>query len=121
MVVLGNTVDPYAPKVVRATMGSLFNVTVVVRREYEEFLGWCRAHEVTAVGATVGTDEFLFDVELPARMAALLGNETQGLPDEHESADIRKVRIPMPGGAESLNVSVAAGVMMYEYRRQYPI
>ncbi len=121
LVVLGNTVDPYSPKVVRATMGSLFSVTVVVRREYDEFLAWCRERDVTVVGATVGSDELLFDAEFPPRMAALLGSETQGLPDELENADIRKIRIPMPGGAESLNVSVAAGVVMYEYRRQFPI
>jgi TrmH family RNA methyltransferase len=120
LVALGNCVDAYSPKVVRATMGSLFHFPVIRRAQPAEFLGWCRANRVEVVAATVHTERSLFGEALPERTALLLGGETQGLPEELVGSEVTRVAIPMPGGTESLNVAVAAAVMMYEYRRQRP-
>ena len=120
LVALGNCVDAYSPKVVRATMGSLFHLPVICRAQPAEFLGWCEANGVKAAAATVHAQESLFATALAARTALLLGGETQGLPEELLGRGTTKVAIPMPGGTESLNVAVAAALMMYEYRRQHP-
>lgn len=120
LVALGQTADPYGPKVVRATAGSLFTLPVVRQADIGEFVGWCCERDVQLVGATVEARASLHETPLPPKTAALLGSERQGLPEELAGDDVLKVSIPMPGGAESLNVSVAAGVLMYEYRRQYP-
>jgi TrmH family RNA methyltransferase len=120
LVGLGNCVDAYSPKVVRATMGSLFRLPVIPRAQPDEFLDWCETHEVALAAATVHTERSLYDAPLAARTAVLLGSETQGLPDELMGERVTKLAIPMPGGAESLNVAVAAALMVYEYRRQHP-
>ncbi len=121
VVVVGDCVDVWAPKVVRATMGSLFRVPVVRETSGTGFLGWCRERGVEAVAATVQAGESLFEARFKPRTAILLGSESQGLPPELLGPKVRGVVIPMPGGTESLNVAVAAGLVMYEYRRQYPM
>jgi TrmH family RNA methyltransferase len=121
LVGVGNCADPYGPKVVRATMGSLFHLTVIPRAQPAKFLAWCEAHGIGVVAATVHTERSLHDTAFTPRTAVLLGGEAQGLPDELLGEGITKVAVPMPGGAESLNVAVAAAIMLYEYRRQYPL
>jgi TrmH family RNA methyltransferase len=121
LVAVGNCVDAYGPKVVRATMGSLFRLTVIPRVQPAEFLAWCEAQGIGVVAATVHSDQSLYDTTFPPRTVVLLGGETQGLPDELLGEGVTKVAVPMPGGAESLNVAIAAAIMMYEYRRQYPL
>jgi len=121
VVPVGNCVDTYSPKVVRATMGSLFSLPVTRRTSPGEFLAWCEGNEVSVVAATVHTERSLFGACLAPRTAMLFGNETQGVPEALMVPGTTRVAIPMPGGAESLNVAVAAGIMMYEYRRQYPL
>jgi TrmH family RNA methyltransferase len=120
VVALGQAVDPYSPKVVRATMGSLFAVPLVREPSGERFLSWCREQGVEVVAATVHAAESLFEARLAPRTALLLGSESQGLAPELSGPGVRGIGIPMPGGTESLNVAVAAGIMMYEYRRQWP-
>ncbi len=121
VVAVGNCVDLYAPKVVRATMGSLFWVPTVREPEPARFLAWCRDNRVSVIAATVSGGQPLFEMPFDPRTAIALGSESQGLPEEFSAPDIRGTAIPMPGGTESLNVAVAAGIMMYEYRRQHQL
>jgi len=120
VVAVGNCVDAYSPKVVRATMGSLFHLPVIPRAQPEDFLAWCEANSIGVVAATVHTERSLYGTRFAPWTVMLLGGETQGLPESLVGPSVTQVAIPMPGGAESLNVAVAAAVMMYEYRRQYP-
>ena len=121
LVAVGSSVDLYAPKVVRGTMGSLFWLTVVREPEPGRFLTWCRENGLSVVAATVSGSQSLFDIAFAPRTAVVLGSESQGLPEEIGGPHVQGISIPMPGGTESLNVAVAAGVMMYEYRRQYQL
>jgi TrmH family RNA methyltransferase len=121
LVAVGDGVDPYGPKVVRATMGSLFAVTIVRERHADRFLAWCEQNHCTIAAATVSARQSLFEARFEPRTAIVLGSESQGLPEEFTGSDVRELSIPMPGGTESLNVAVAAGVMMYEYRRQHQL
>jgi TrmH family RNA methyltransferase len=121
LVTVGRCADPYAPKVVRATMGSLFWVPVVGEPEPARFLTWCETNRVSVVAATVGAGHSLYETRFEPRTAIALGSESQGLAEEFHAPGVREAAIPMPGGAESLNVAVAAGIMVYEYRRQHAL
>lgn len=118
---LGNCVDVYSPKVVRATMGSLFHVPVVRRISPAEFVQWCEATCVRPFAAIPRAANLSHNVSFPSRTAILLGGETRGLPEELLDGEITRIAIEMPGGAESLNVAVSAAILMYEYRRQHPV
>ncbi len=114
--VVRGTADPYSPKATRASAGSVLNVRVQTgtRREILDFLKQSKYNIlVTAIG---GADfrEFRADEFAPA--ALVLGNEARGVHSDFFEAADYKVGIPIYGGAESLNVAVAAGILIYHFR-----
>lgn len=112
------TVDPYAPKVVRATMGSLFHLPVLVRSDLHDDLRALKAQGVSVFATALRHDRSLYDLDLSGPLAWLVGNEGAGLTPESVALATEAVSIPMPGHAESLNASVAAAVCLYETLRQ---
>lgn len=111
------SVDILNPKVVRASMGSLFHLKIVQDVDAAQLAAQLKNLGYNIVAADVhGTvDHYDYGFSLP--VAVVFGNEGRGLlPEWKEYADL--VRIPMPGKAESLNVGVAAGVLLYEIIRQ---
>ncbi len=111
-------VDIYSPKVLRATMGSIFHVPVIDGIQIEEALQTLKAvgHKIVA-SHLAGVNNY-FETELTAKTTIVIGNEANGISDiTVKQADIL-VKIPMPGKAESLNAAIAAAVMMYEVTRQ---
>ena len=112
VILVGECCDPYSVEAVRATMGSIFAVPLV-RATEAEFAAWRPGWP----GSVVGT---LLSAEVDHRQAAyarpalvLMGNEQQGLtPDMAALCDVN-VKIPMRGRADSLNLSVATGIMIY--------
>lgn len=118
VVLVGDTADPYAPAAVKASMGSLFAVPVARVGSPESFSQWASGAGVTVVATSGYAADAHWDVEYPAPVAVLLGNEGDGLPQDVVDAADRVVRIPMTGTAESLNLSVAAAVLLYEVRRR---
>lgn len=116
VILIGHCCDPFSIEAVRATMGSLFCVPIV-RCDAEAFLAWRVEHDARLVAASVNGPEGLDGVEYGERSILLLGNEQAGLTDALERACDELVRIPMRGAADSLNLSVAAGVMIYEVWR----
>ncbi|WP_198156282.1 TrmH family RNA methyltransferase [Thermobifida cellulosilytica] len=120
VVLVGETADPYAPAAVKASMGSLFAVDVAHARDADAFLDWAKRHGVQVVATSGYADADHWSAEYRPPLAVLLGSEGDGLPDDLlDRADLR-VRIPMTGTAESLNLAVAAGVVLYEVRRHAP-
>ena len=112
VILVGDCCDPYSVEAVRATMGSIFAVPLY-RAAIPEFLAW----RETWPGAVVGTlltatvDHRRADYRRPSLI--LMGNEQQGLtPDLAAACDVN-VKIPMRGRADSLNLSVATGIMIY--------
>ncbi|MET0272242.1 MAG: RNA methyltransferase [Phenylobacterium sp.] len=112
VILVGECCDPYSVEAVRATMGSIFAVPLVKATE-GEFAAW----RETWPGSVVGT---LLSAEVDHRHAAyrapvmiLMGNEQQGLPPEMAALPDVNVKIPMRGRADSLNLSVATGIMIY--------
>jgi TrmH family RNA methyltransferase len=112
VVLVGECCDPYAVEAVRATMGSIFAVPLTKATE-AEFAAWRQGW----TGSVVGT---LLSAETDHRAAAyrkptliLMGNEQQGLPPDMAALCDVNVKIPMRGRADSLNLSVATGIMIY--------
>jgi len=111
------SVDIFNPKVVRASMGSLFHLQIVQDIESGQLARQLKELGYAVVAADVrgGVDHFDYRFNFP--IAVVFGNEGRGLsPEWKQCAEL--VRIPMPGKAESLNVGVAAGVLLYEIIRQ---
>lgn len=112
------TVDPYSPKVVRATMGSLFHLPVLVRSSLYDDLKQLKGQGVAVFATALRHDRSLYDLDLSGPLAWLVGNEGAGLTPEALALATEAVSIPMPGQAESLNASVATAVCLYETLRQ---
>jgi TrmH family RNA methyltransferase len=117
VVLVGDTTDPFAPAAVKASMGSLFAVALAHTPTLDDFFAWTRDHGVTVVATSGRATEDHWAARYPRPVAVLLGSEGDGLPEEALSRADRRVRIPMVGTAESLNLAVAAALMLYEVTR----
>ncbi len=114
-----DTVDVYNSKVLRSTVGSMFRLPIVQSAlTGAEIVRCLKQHGFETVAAHPRGGSSLFETEFPVTTAVCIGNEAGGLSDEILKACNTKVTIPMPGGTESLNASVAAALMMYEVRRK---
>jgi len=117
VILVGDTTDPFAVETVRATMGSVFAVPVA-KATQGEFLAWRKGFSGIVAGTHLKGAVDYRTVDFSGRPVLLLmGNEQQGLPDELAASCDRLVRIPQAGRADSLNLAVATGVMLYEIRR----
>ena len=113
-VIMKGTVDIFSPKVVRAATGSLFRMPVVFMDSISELVDFSRAAGRKLVATCLNAQSYYFDEDLSENIALIIGNEGNGISKElMESSDIR-IKIPMHGNIESLNASVAAGILMYE-------
>lgn len=109
----GDTVDPLGAKVVRASAGSLFHVPVARERNIKDVLGQLRAAKLQVLATAPDGEVDLSEVDLSQPTAWLFGNEAHGLGEELlGEADLR-VRIPIRGRAESLNLATAASICLY--------
>ena len=111
------TADCYNPKVVRSTMGAIFRVKIIECENLEKTLKEVRKHKFKLVVTSLQTEKSLYDVKFDKKVI-IIGNEANGVePNIQEMAD-EKIKIPMLGKTESLNASVATGIVLYEYVRQ---
>lgn len=117
VIITKGTVDIYNDKTLRATMGSIFKIPVI----YDENLSLVqklKSDGFKLITSSLDTDNNFYDIDLTQKVIISVGNEGNGIcEDVYNMCDI-KVKIPMPGGAESLNAAVAASIMMYEAVRQ---
>jgi TrmH family RNA methyltransferase len=117
VVFVGHSVDPYNGKSLRASAGSIFAVPVVVAPDVDAAITALRSAGLQVVATTVDGELPLDDANLAAPTAWLFGSEAHGLSaDIAEQADIR-VRIPMSGSTQSLNVAAAAAICLYQSAR----
>lgn len=119
VVFTGNSVDPYNGKCLRASAGSIFSLPVVSTADAVETIGAIGARGLRTLATTLDGETDLDAVEpaLTQPTAWLFGPESSGLPSEVASAATERVRIPMAGGAESLNVGAAAAICLYQSAR----
>jgi TrmH family RNA methyltransferase len=116
VVFCGDSVDPLNPKAVRATVGSLFHLPVIVERDLDAALAALRDRQVAILAADGAGDLGLFDIDLAGPTAWLFGNEAHGLGAAADLADAR-VAVPIYGRAESLNLATAAAVCLFSSAR----
>jgi RNA methyltransferase, TrmH family len=117
-VATANACDAFSPKALRGSMGSAFRLPIWSSPSYNEVIGWCRARNIMTICATAASNTTFTDVDWKKPAALIMGPESTGLSAaEIDSADV-SVRVPMLGRVESLNVSVAAGILLFEATRQ---
>jgi TrmH family RNA methyltransferase len=121
VIFLDHTCDPYNLPVVRASMGGIFHLQLI-RTTHGHLRRWANRHGVRLLALTPGGDDMWAGEGVasiaPAPVALLIGEERQGLSARALAMSDQKIRLPMTGRADSLNLGVAAGVMMYELMRR---
>ncbi len=110
-------VDVWNPNVVRASRGTVFSVPVV-ECDNASALEWLKAHNIKVLAATPSAEENYYDVDLSQPVAIAVGTENEGLTDFWMNRADIKVKIPMMGRVNSLNVSVSTALIVYEAVRQ---
>ena len=113
IVLIGDTADPFAPAAVKASMGSLFALPVVHVETPAETFGWAKTSNVSVVTTSARGRAVLGEAPLPQPSLILFGSEGDGLPAGFLDCGDVDVRIPMRGTASSLNLAVAAGIVLY--------
>lgn len=113
-----NTVDLYNPKVVRATMASIFHIPIVMDVDLISTINELKQSGIQTLAAHLKGKKYPYSVDLTKATAILIGNEGNGLSDEVAQSSDEYVRIPMLGGAESLNAAIASSILVYEVVRQ---
>ncbi len=111
------TVDLYNEKTLRSTMGSIFHLPLIEDKNYET-VNSLKKEGFKLIASSLDCNSDFYKLDLKERIIIAVGNEGSGISEDVLKFSDYKVKIPMPGGAESLNVAVAAGVMMYEVVRQ---
>ncbi|BBX96225.1 TrmH family RNA methyltransferase [Mycobacterium lacus] len=117
VVLAGHGVDPYNGKCLRASAGSIFSIPVVVAPDARAAVTALRAAGLQVLATTLDGELPLHEADLAAPTAWLFGPESHGLPAVIADAADHRVRIPMSGGAESLNVAAAAAICLYQSAR----
>lgn len=107
--------DPYQDKVLRSTMGSIFQVPLILEAGVD-LLEKALADGVSLYLTDLSDAGELKDIQLPPRTIIVIGNEARGVQEAIRALPHSNLYIPMPGGAESLNAAVAASIIMYELR-----
>ncbi|MDD3839558.1 MAG: 23S rRNA (guanosine(2251)-2'-O)-methyltransferase RlmB [Clostridia bacterium] len=118
IIVSQDTVDVYNDKTIRSTMGSILRVPVVKCSNLGGCIQKLRGDNFFICAADVNATSYYFDIIYPDKTALLIGNESRGIDDGVLAVSDKSVKIPMPGGSESLNVSIATAVILYEVLRQ---
>lgn len=121
VVFAGHTVDPYNGKCLRASAGSIFSIPVVTENDAAAAVSQLADAGLAVLATTVDGETSLDSPDLEADLAGptawLFGPEAHGLPAELAASATRRVHIPMPGSAESLNVAAAAAICLYQSAR----
>jgi TrmH family RNA methyltransferase len=112
------TSDPFSPKALRGAMGSAFRLPIWTGPGFQRVMDWCAERRITTICADARAPKLHTEVDWTGPSALILGPESTGLTGEEINSADRSVRIPMNGLVESLNVAVAAGVLLYESVRQ---
>lgn len=113
-----NTSDPFCPKSLRGAMGSAFRLPIWSGASFQEVIEWCDQRQIQSLCATAAAGLRHTAVDWTGACALILGRESTGLSEAEVNLGTAAVNIPMMGKVESLNVSVAAGILLYEAARQ---
>lgn len=118
IILTGDSTDPFSPVAVKSSMGSVFAVPIVVEPEFGAVREWAARNQLQLVGTSGSATSEHWHRDWQRPVGIVLGNEGDGLPEDILAILDDMVRIPMTGTAESLNLSIAAAVLMYEVQRE---
>lgn len=118
VIATARTSDPFSPKALRGAMGSAFRLPIWLSPHFDDMLAWCQKHSITTVAADLRASRMFDQIDWKQPSALVMGPEAIGLTSEEFSALADAVKIPMQGEVESLNVGVAAAVVLFEAARQ---
>ena len=107
-------VDIFSPKVLRATMGSIFRMSFAFPESLPSALLELREKDYSILSSQLDGDPFYSRNNVSSSFVLIVGNEGNGISDPVKSVATHHLCLPMRGGAESLNAAVAAGIMMYD-------
>ena len=116
IIALKGCVDIYNPKVIRSTMGSIFDMNVIHATQ-EEALRILKLKNFDIVSSYLDTNNYYNKVEYNYKTALVIGNEANGINDELVSKSDVLVKIPIYGKAESLNAAISSAILMYEIKK----
>lgn len=117
LIFLDHSTDPYDPTAMRASMGTLFTQKLV-RTSFDDFASWIFKNQFAVIGTSDAASQDYHDTNYPNPMILMMGSEQKGLQEHHLKICREVVSIPMQGIADSLNVSVAAAVVLFEINHQ---
>ncbi|MBP3452691.1 MAG: RNA methyltransferase [Clostridia bacterium] len=106
--------DVFSPKTLRATMGSIFRMPMVVTSDLPGYLTDLREDGYSIISSQLDGEPFYQRSPVGEKFCLIIGNEGNGISDEVKATATHRVKLPMRGGAESLNAAIAAGIMMYD-------
>lgn len=109
--------DLYNPNAIRSSQGLVFALPIVSTNR-DTLTDWLKTNQIAICATTPDTEQLHWDVDYRQPLAIFMGSESEGLTDYWLQAANHKIRIPMSGQADSLNVSAAAAVCLYEAKRQ---
>ena len=118
IILLEGCTDVFAPKAVRSAMGSLFHLPIIKDQNKEDFIRWCCDNNWSLWSSSLEGGKSIYSEALDKRTAIVIGNEAQGVSSKLLSASEKRIYIPMPGNAESLNAAIAAGIILFECVRR---
>ncbi len=119
LVISGKNAGSINADAIKASAGTLLRIPVCRHSSTSDLFIVLRAHGIKVIGTTTSGDDFINKAELTLPLALVMGSEGQGLDRELEKICDKTVAIPMKRNTESLNVSVAAGIILYEIQRRY--
>lgn len=111
------TADSYNPKVIRSTMGAIFRIKIIECEDLEKTLKEIKKHKFKVVVTSLQTENSIYEINYNKKVI-VIGNEAKGVEKDIQDLADEKIKIPMLGKTESLNASVATGIVLYEYVRQ---
>ena len=113
---LKGCVDIYNPKVIRSTMGSIFDMNIIQATQ-DDALRVLKDNNFEIVSSYLNTDNYYNTVDYTNKVALVIGNEANGVNDELISKSHTLVKIPIYGNAESLNAAISSAILMYEIKK----
>lgn len=118
VVLTSNCVDIYNPKVVRSTMGSLFHIPIAYVEDKLCLIESLKKEDIKIYAASLESARSIYNVDFKRDFAVVIGNESRGVSQEVLDLVDASIKIPIIGGAESLNAAIASSIIMYETVRQ---
>lgn len=113
---LKGCVDIYNPKVIRSTMGSIFDMNIIQSTQ-EDAIRVLKNNNFEIVSSYLDTDNYYNTVNYKEKVALVIGNEANGVNDELIDSSDTLVKIPIYGNAESLNAAISSAILMYEIKK----